>query len=188
MAYQGNDYMIIVLVRLEILYFCFHHIFCPDFWKFSLVDVWFCPEVVCTLPLLAITDVSYQSMLGDRQSCIHCLSFWCRFCMLFTSNSWILVTFKLYVKILATFPLAVRNWFSVLGLLASWPPEIGARALLTQHKIDSASIGQWYQGFLRKRAGSSFGKKGNLHCTRENLKNGPNFTPLRVNKMFSLKF
>jgi hypothetical protein len=31
-------------------------------------------------------------------------------------------------------------------------------------------------------------KKGNLHCTRKNLKNGENFTPFRVNKMFSLEF
>jgi hypothetical protein len=51
------------------------------------------------------------------------------------------------------------------------------------------SKGQGYQGFLSKRAGSSFGqKKGNLHPTRKNLKNGQNFTPFRVNKMFSLKF
>jgi hypothetical protein len=35
------------------------------------------------------------------------------------------------------------------------------------------SKGQGYQGFLRKRAGSSFGqKKGNLRHTRKNLKNG----------------
>jgi hypothetical protein len=35
------------------------------------------------------------------------------------------------------------------------------------------SKGKGYQGFLGKRAGSSFGKKkGNLRCTRENLKNG----------------
>jgi hypothetical protein len=35
------------------------------------------------------------------------------------------------------------------------------------------SKGQGYQGFLRKRAGSSFGrKKGNLRRTRKNLKNG----------------
>jgi hypothetical protein len=45
------------------------------------------------------------------------------------------------------------------------------------------SKGQGYQGFLRKRAGSSFGKK--MCRTR---KNGPNFTPFRVNKMFSHKF
>jgi hypothetical protein len=32
------------------------------------------------------------------------------------------------------------------------------------------SKGQGYQGFLRKRAGSSFGQK------RKNLKNGQNFT------------
>jgi hypothetical protein len=39
------------------------------------------------------------------------------------------------------------------------------------------SKGQGYQGFLRKRTGSSFGqKKGNLRCTRKNLKNGQNFT------------
>jgi hypothetical protein len=51
------------------------------------------------------------------------------------------------------------------------------------------SKGQGYQGFLRKRAGSSFGqKKGNLHRTRKNLKNGQNFTAFRVNKMFSHKF
>jgi hypothetical protein len=51
------------------------------------------------------------------------------------------------------------------------------------------SKGQGYQGFLRKRAGSSFGqKKGNLRRTRENLKNGQNFTTFRVNKMFSHKF
>jgi hypothetical protein len=31
-------------------------------------------------------------------------------------------------------------------------------------------------------------KKDNLHCTRKNLKNGQNFTPFRVNKMFSHKF
>jgi hypothetical protein len=52
--------------------------------------------------------------------------------------------------------------------------------------------GQGYQGFLRKRAGSSFGQKeGNLHCTMKNFKNeknGQNFTPFRVNKMFSLTF
>jgi hypothetical protein len=43
------------------------------------------------------------------------------------------------------------------------------------------SKGQGYQGFLRKRAGSSFGpKKCNLRCTRKNFKNeknGQNFTP-----------
>jgi hypothetical protein len=31
-------------------------------------------------------------------------------------------------------------------------------------------------------------KKGNLHRTRKNLKNGQNFTTFRVNKMFSHKF
>jgi hypothetical protein len=31
-------------------------------------------------------------------------------------------------------------------------------------------------------------KKGNFHCTRKNLKNGQNFTPFGVNKMFSVKF
>jgi hypothetical protein len=31
-------------------------------------------------------------------------------------------------------------------------------------------------------------KKGNLHRTRKNLKNGQNFTPFWVNKMFYLKF
>jgi hypothetical protein len=31
-------------------------------------------------------------------------------------------------------------------------------------------------------------KKGNLRRTRKNLKNRPNFTPFRVNKMFSHKF
>jgi hypothetical protein len=40
--------------------------------------------------------------------------------------------------------------------------------------------GQGYQGFLRKRAGSSFGQKKAIY--------GQNFTPFRVNKMFSLKF
>jgi hypothetical protein len=43
------------------------------------------------------------------------------------------------------------------------------------------SKGLGYQGFLRKRAGSSFGQK------RKNLKNGHNFTTFRVNKMFSHK-
>jgi hypothetical protein len=34
------------------------------------------------------------------------------------------------------------------------------------------SKGQGYQGFSRKRAGSSFGeKKGNLHCIMKNFKN-----------------
>jgi hypothetical protein len=38
------------------------------------------------------------------------------------------------------------------------------------------SKGQGYQGFLKKRAGSSFGKKkGNLRRTRKNLKNGTEF-------------
>jgi hypothetical protein len=51
------------------------------------------------------------------------------------------------------------------------------------------SKGQGYQGFLRKRAGSSFGpKKGNLCRTMKNLKNGQNFTTFTVNKMFSHKF
>jgi hypothetical protein len=45
------------------------------------------------------------------------------------------------------------------------------------------SKGQGYQGFLRKRP-----RKGNLHHTRKNLKNGQNFTTFRVNKMFSHKF
>jgi hypothetical protein len=31
-------------------------------------------------------------------------------------------------------------------------------------------------------------KKGNLRCTRKNLKNGQNFTTFGVNKMFSHKF
>jgi hypothetical protein len=31
-------------------------------------------------------------------------------------------------------------------------------------------------------------KKGNLRRTRKNLKNGQNFNPFRVIKMFSLKF
>jgi hypothetical protein len=31
-------------------------------------------------------------------------------------------------------------------------------------------------------------KNGNFHRTRKNLKKGQNFTPFRINKMFSLKF
>jgi hypothetical protein len=46
------------------------------------------------------------------------------------------------------------------------------------------SKGQGYQGFLRKRE-QFWPKKGNLRRTR---KTGQNFTPFRVNKMFSLKF
>jgi hypothetical protein len=54
------------------------------------------------------------------------------------------------------------------------------------------SKGQWYQGFLGNRVGRSFClKKGSLRCIRKNFKNeknGQNFTPFRVNKMFSHKF
>jgi hypothetical protein len=51
------------------------------------------------------------------------------------------------------------------------------------------SKGQGYQGFLRKRAGSSFGQKRAICIVqRKNLKNRQNFTPFRVNKMFSHKF
>jgi sulfur relay (sulfurtransferase) DsrC/TusE family protein len=42
---------------------------------------------------------------------------------------------------------------------------------------------------LKEKGREQFGpKKGNLRRTRKNLKNGPNFTTFRVNKMFSLKF
>jgi hypothetical protein len=53
----------------------------------------------------------------------------------------------------------------------------------------SASISKG-QGRLEKKKGweQFWPKKGNLHRTRKNLKNGQNFTPFRVNKMFSLKF
>jgi hypothetical protein len=55
----------------------------------------------------------------------------------------------------------------------------------------------FFQDF--KRAGTSrllkekgreqfWPKKGNLHCTMKNLKNGQNFTTFRVNKMFSHRF
>jgi hypothetical protein len=49
---------------------------------------------------------------------------------------------------------------------------------------------QGYQGFLRKRAGSSFGqKKGQFASYKEKFgKMGQNFTTFRVNKMFSHKF
>jgi hypothetical protein len=55
------------------------------------------------------------------------------------------------------------------------------------------SKGQGYQGFIRKRAGSSFGQKRAIcvvqgktwRRTRKNLKHGQNFTTSRVNKMFS---
>jgi hypothetical protein len=48
------------------------------------------------------------------------------------------------------------------------------------------SKGQGYQGFLGKGQGAVLAqKRGNLRCT---MKNGQNFTPFRVNKMFSQKF
>jgi hypothetical protein len=47
------------------------------------------------------------------------------------------------------------------------------------------SKGQGYQGFIRKRAGCSFGQKRAICRTR---KNRQNFTTFRVNQMFSLKF
>jgi hypothetical protein len=41
----------------------------------------------------------------------------------------------------------------------------------------------------RKGQGEVLAKKGQfLHRTRKNLKNGQNFTPFWVNKMFSLMF
>jgi hypothetical protein len=39
-----------------------------------------------------------------------------------------------------------------------------------------------------KGRGGVLAEKGNLRRTRKNLKNGHNFTPFRVNKMFSLTF
>jgi hypothetical protein len=39
-----------------------------------------------------------------------------------------------------------------------------------------------------KGQGAVLAKKGNFHRTRKNLKNGENFIPFLVNKMFSLKF
>jgi hypothetical protein len=52
------------------------------------------------------------------------------------------------------------------------------------------SKGQGYQGFLRKRTGSSFGQKRAIYIVqRKNLKNKTEFHIfLRVNKMYSLKF
>jgi hypothetical protein len=50
------------------------------------------------------------------------------------------------------------------------------------------SKGQGYQGFLRKRAGSSFGKKGQFALYKEKLEKTDNFIPFRVNKVFSLRF
>jgi hypothetical protein len=44
------------------------------------------------------------------------------------------------------------------------------------------SKGQGYQG---KGQGAVWPKKGNLRRTKKNLKNRQNFTPFRVNKMFS---
>jgi hypothetical protein len=47
------------------------------------------------------------------------------------------------------------------------------------------SKGQGYRGFLRKRAGSSFGQKRAICAIQGKTEN---FTTFRVNKMFSLKF
>jgi hypothetical protein len=51
------------------------------------------------------------------------------------------------------------------------------------------SKGQGYQVFLWKRAGEQFWpKKGNLRSYKEKLEIWTDFTPFRVNKMYSLKF
>jgi hypothetical protein len=50
------------------------------------------------------------------------------------------------------------------------------------------SKGQGYQGFLRKRAGSSFGKKGQFASYKEKLEKWTEFTTFRVNKMFPISF
>jgi hypothetical protein len=50
------------------------------------------------------------------------------------------------------------------------------------------SNGQGYQGFIRKRAGNSFGTKGQFASYKEKLEKWPDFTTFRVNKMFSHKF
>jgi hypothetical protein len=47
------------------------------------------------------------------------------------------------------------------------------------------SKGQGYQGFLRKRAGGSFGQKWQFASYKEKR---TEFHSFRVNKMFSLKF
>jgi hypothetical protein len=44
------------------------------------------------------------------------------------------------------------------------------------------------QGYQEKGQGAVLAKKGQFVSYKENLKNGQNFTPFRVNKMFSLKF
>jgi hypothetical protein len=51
------------------------------------------------------------------------------------------------------------------------------------------SKGQGYQGFLKKRAGSSFGQKRAIASYKEKLEKQTKFhSLLRANKMFSLKF
>jgi hypothetical protein len=50
------------------------------------------------------------------------------------------------------------------------------------------SKGQGYQGFLRKRAGSSFGQKRAICVIQYKEKLLQNFTTFMVNKMFSHKF
>jgi hypothetical protein len=55
---------------------------------------------------------------------------------------------------------------------------------VTEHRVSQVSAssriskGQGYQGFLRKRAGSSFGQKRAICIVQGN------FTPFRVNKKF----
>jgi hypothetical protein len=51
------------------------------------------------------------------------------------------------------------------------------------------SKGQGYQGFIRKRAGSSLGpKKGNLRCTMKNLNNLQISLVLGSTKCFPISF
>jgi hypothetical protein len=59
--------------------------------------------------------------------------------------------------------------------------EVGG-SIFTTHNSSSASAriskGQGYQGFFKGKGREQFWpKKGNLRRTRENLKNGQNFTP-----------
>jgi hypothetical protein len=62
--------------------------------------------------------------------------------------------------------------------------------ILTVNSVSSRiSKGQGYRGFLRKRAGSSFGqKKGQFASYKEKLEKWTEFTTFKVNKMFSHKF
>jgi hypothetical protein len=66
-----------------------------------------------------------------------------------------------------------------------------AREIKIKYLMESVLLPGFQKGKrLHKEKGREqlWPKKGNLHRTRKNSKNRQNFTPFRVNKMFSLKF